>query len=184
MSVQRRYTSADLELLPHVEGTRYEIIDGELHVSSQPSWNHQRAGSQIWRAFEDWNDESGLGQATEAPGVIFAEDNNVAPDVVWISRARLNGALDSAGHLTVAPEIIVEVLSPGSANVRRDRDLKLGLYSRQRVQEYWLVDCRLRIVEVFRHNGRALEPVARLTEDAVLTTPLLPGFSCPLERLW
>ncbi len=76
MSVQRRYTSRDLELLPHVEGTRYEIIDGELHVSSQPSWNHQRTCGQIWRALENWNDATGLGEAAEAPGLIFAEDND------------------------------------------------------------------------------------------------------------
>jgi hypothetical protein len=55
MSVQRRYTSADLELLPDVEGTRYEIIDGELFVSKQPDWHHQRACSQLVRALENWN---------------------------------------------------------------------------------------------------------------------------------
>jgi Uma2 family endonuclease len=184
MSVQRRYTSADLELLPHVEGTRYEIIDGELHVSSQPSWNHQRAGSQVWRALENWNDETGLGQASEAPGLIFAEDQDVAPDIVWISKGRLEGALDNAGHLRVAPELIVEVLSPGSTNERRDRVLKLALYSRQGVQEYWIVDCRVRSVQVFRREGAALEPVATLMDGDALTSPMLPGFSCPLRRLW
>ena len=47
MSVQRRYTSRDLDLLPDVEGIRYEIIDGELHVSKQPSWSTsaRRTGS-------------------------------------------------------------------------------------------------------------------------------------------
>ena len=43
MSISRRYTSADLERLPDVEGTRYEIIDGELHVSRQPHWEHETA---------------------------------------------------------------------------------------------------------------------------------------------
>jgi Uma2 family endonuclease len=184
MSVQRRYTSRDLEDLPHVEGTRYEIIDGELHVSSQPSWNHQRACSRITGALNVWNDETGLGEATEAPGVIFAEDDDVAPDIVWISKGRLEGALDDAGHLTVAPELVVEVLSPGSANARRDRVLKLALYSRQRVDEYWIVDCRLRTVQVFRRAGDALELAATLVDDDALTSPLLPGFSCPLRRLW
>ena len=184
MSVQRRYTSRDLELLPDVEGVRYEIIDGELHVSKQPSWNHQRAGSQVWRALENWNDETGLGEATEAPGLIFAEDDDVAPDIVWVSNARLEGALDSAGHLRIAPDLIVEVLSPGSRNERRDRELKLALYSRQGVKEYWIVDCGLRRVLIFRRVGDALEPAATLTDDDALSSPLLPGFSCPLRRLW
>jgi len=184
MSVQRRYTSADLEAMPYVEGLRYEIIDGELHVTTAPSWHHNRAGSQIWRALENWNDETGRGEASEVPGVIFTDDNNVIPDVVWISRARLEGALDAAGHLTVAPDLVVEVLSPGADNERRDRILKMGLYARQGVEEYWLVDPALHIVEVFRHDGRTLELVATLSGDDALTSPLLPGFSCPLRRLW
>ncbi len=36
----RRYTSADLERLPAIEGVRYEIIAGELHVSTRPDWHH------------------------------------------------------------------------------------------------------------------------------------------------
>jgi Uma2 family endonuclease len=153
-------------------------------VSSAPSWNHNRAANQVWRALEDWNDETGLGQANTVSGVIFTDDNNVIPDVVWISRARLESGLDAAGHLTVAPEIVVEVLSPGADNQRRDRAEKLSLYSRQRVQEYWLIDPSLRLVEVFRHDGRTLELVATLSGDDALTSPLLPGFSCPLARLW
>ncbi|HZO30012.1 MAG TPA: Uma2 family endonuclease [Chloroflexota bacterium] len=184
MSVQRRYTSRDLDLLPHVEGTRYEIINGELHVSSQPSWRHQRAASRICTALTNWSDETGLGEPTAAPGVIFAEDDDVAPDIVWISTASLEVGLDSAGHLTLAPDLIVEVLSPGSTNVRRDRVLKLDLYSRQGVKEYWIVDCRLRTVDVYRRGSSALELVATLADDDALTSPLLPGFSCPLRQVW
>ena len=62
-----------------------------------------------------------------APGLIFADDDDVAPDVVWISRERLAGTLDQTGHLHTAPELVVEVLSPGSVNERRDREVKLKL---------------------------------------------------------
>ncbi|HBY76579.1 MAG TPA: hypothetical protein DEG47_06160, partial [Cyanobacteria bacterium UBA11148] len=48
--------------------------------------------------------------------------------------------LDEAGHLTAAPELIVEVLSPGVENVRRDQEVKLKLYSSRGVQEYWIVN--------------------------------------------
>lgn len=184
MSVQRRYTSADLDLLPDIPGVRYEIIDGELHVSKRPSWNHQRAGSRIWRALENWNDETGLGEASEAPGLIFADDDDVAPDVVWISKARLAGALDTAGHLTTAPELVVEVLSPGTANVRRDRISKFDLYARHGVQEYWIVDCGRRIVDVFRLEGTRLRPIGSLANDDILTSTLLPDFALPLRNIW
>jgi Uma2 family endonuclease len=78
----------------------------------------------------------------------------------------------------------VEVLSPGARNERRDRDLKLKLYSRQGVQEYWIADWLLRTIQVYRRQEAELRLVATLRGDDVLTSPLLPGFSCPLPSLW
>jgi Uma2 family endonuclease len=184
MSVQRRYTSADLDLLPAIGGVRYEIIDGELHVSKQPTWRHQRACNRVSTALTNWSDATGLGEATPAPGLIFAEDDDVAPDVVWISKERFEGALDDAEHLRKAPELVVEVLSPGSRNERRDRETKLALYARHDVLEYWIVDCRLRTVYVFRRDGDELMLAATLMDDDMLTSPILPGFSCAVRRLW
>ena len=184
MSTSLRYTSADLEALPDIEGVRYEIIDGELFVSKQPRWHHQYTGLRISIALELWNDRSGLGVTNVAPGLIFAEDEDVAPDVVWISHARLAEVLDDGGHLRAAPELVVEVLSPGSRNERRDRELKLKLYSRQGVQEYWIVDWRLRTVQVYRRAQARLRLVATLAGEDEITSPLLPGFSCPLQTLW
>lgn len=184
MSIAQRFTTADLELLPDVEGWRYEIIDGELHVSKQPSWEHQYSCTAVSSALFVWSDGARLGVTMVAPGVLFAEDDDVAPDVVWISHERLEALKDRAGHLRGAPELAVEVLSPGSANERRDRDAKLRLYSRQGVDEYWIVDWRSRTVEVYRHDRGALQLVTSLGSEDVLTSPLLPGFSCPVSTLW
>ncbi|MDP8923398.1 MAG: Uma2 family endonuclease [Chloroflexota bacterium] len=184
MSTTRRFTSADLERLPDVEGTRYEIIDGELHVSKQPRWEHQYACSQAIVALQTWSNQTGLGLTLVAPGVIFSEDNDVAPDVVWISRERLAVLRDAAGHLRGAPELVVEVLSPGAANERRDREAKLRLYSRQGVDEYWILDWRTRTVELFRREDGTLRLVATLTSGDTLASPLLPGFACAVSTLW
>lgn len=184
MTVQRRYTSADLDILPEIEGIRYEIVDGELLVSKQPSWDHQIVCGEVFGYLRDWNRTSRLGRAVEAPGMVFADDDDdVVPDLVWISRSRLAGALDRAGHLTVGPELVVEVLSPGSANERRDREVKLGLYSRQGVDEYWIVDWQHR-VEVFQRRGDNLERAATLGDDDTLTSPMLPGFEVRVASLW
>ncbi len=53
----------------------------------------------------------------------------------WISKARLAIALDENGHLTIAPELNVEVLSPGTHWERRDRETKLKLYAERGLQE-------------------------------------------------
>jgi len=179
-----RWTSKDLASLPQIEGVRYEIIDGELYVSNAPHWHHQNAADEIQSALRAWNRVSRLGATVTAPGLVFAEDQDVIPDVVWISNERYARGLDVAGHLTIAPELVVEVLSLGSANERRDRDIKLSLYARRGVDEYWIVDWRLRQVEVFRCVGGELPLVETLTGDASLTSPLLPNFTCPISALW
>lgn len=184
MSTTRRYTSADLECLPDIEGVRYEIIDGELHVSKQPDWHHQLACTRASTALDSWSALTGAGVTLTAPGLVFTPDNDVAPDLIWISRDRLASSADASGHFRQAPELVVEVLSPGRQNEQRDRQAKLHLYSRQGVAEYWIVDWLAHTVEIYRRTDGALQLVATLGNGDTLTSPLLPGFTCPVSRLW
>jgi hypothetical protein len=115
--------------------------------------------------------------------VIFDEENAVAPDVAWVSRERLPGAIGEDGKLRVAPDLAVEVLSPGNQNERRDRDAKLRLYSVRGVREYWIVDWRAKSIEVYRRESAALNRVATLYAEDELTSPLLPGFTVKVARL-
>lgn len=178
-----RWTTADLELLPD-NGTRYEIIDGELFMTRAPHWGHQETCGKIFQELNTWLRSSGLGRAAINPGIIFTDADNVIPDVVWVSNERLAVLLDDAGHLTGAPELVVEVLSPGEENERRDREVKLKLYSLRGVQDYWVVDWRLQQVEVYRRERATLGLVATLFTNDELSSPLLPGFSCPVARLF
>lgn len=177
-----RWTTADLELLPD-NGNRYEIIDGELFVTRAPHWGHQQTCGRIFQELNTWSRESGLGQVAIAPGIIFTDADNVIPDVVWASNERLAILLDEAGHLTAAPELIIEVLSPGVENERRDREAKLKLYSSRGVREYWIVNWQLQHVEVYRREQAILVLVATLFTNDELSSPLLPGFVCPVIRL-
>lgn len=182
MTKAMRWTSADLEVLPE-NGSQYEIIDGELYVSRQPHWNHQRICVRVCALLEAWNMKTGSGIANFAPGIIFADDEDVAPDVVWISDERLAAAL-SDGKLHAAPELVVEVLSPGSTNERRDREAKLKLYSNRGVEEYWIIDWRLRQIEIHRRDEGRLKLVATLFDDDTLATPLLPDFEHKVSDLF
>jgi len=183
MPTALRWTSADLTLLPD-DGKRYEIIDGELYVSRQPHWHHQYTCGMIFSVLNTWSQHTQAGTPNLAPGVIFADDDDVVPDVVWISQARRAAALGPDGHLHAAPELAVEVLSPGSANERRDREVKLKLYSRRGVLEYWIVDWRTRQVEVYRQQDGMLCQAGTLSAVETLTSPLLPGFACPVASLF
>lgn len=179
-----RWTVRELELLPQNEGTYYEVIEGELFVTRTPHRRHQQVGGKIFQELNIWSQVSGLGEAIPSPGIIFSEADSVIPDVVWVSKERLAAIEDEAGHLTAAPELVVEVLSPGTQNIERDKKTKLKLYSATGVQEYWIVDRFSQQVEVYRSTAGKLTLVVTLSENEVLTSPLLPGFECPVSRFF
>lgn len=183
MTTSLRWTSADLDAFPD-DGKRREIIDGELYVTKQPNLYHQVVCGRIQAVLDEWSVSSGQGLAAGAPGVIFAEDEDVAPDVVWASNDVLAAGLDAAGHLHLPPELAVEVLSPGKKNIQRDREAKLKLYARQGVGEYWIVDWPRRTVEVFRRDGVVLALAATLSLSDTLSSPLLPGLAAPVARVF
>lgn len=178
-----RWTTADLDLFPD-DGKRYEIIDGELSVAGAPRWSHQEVTGRIFAALDSWCQDTDLGRAAINPGIIFTDEDNVIPDVVWASNERLAALMDEAEHLTGAPELVVEVLSLGKKDEQRDRQLKLKLYSQQGVQEYWIVDNTLQQVQVYRRDQAVLTLAITLQASDSLTSPLLPDFSCPLSRVF
>lgn len=153
-------------------------------MSTQPHFYHQFVCSKFVYQLGRWNEEAGLGEVAIAPGLIFAEDDDVAPDLVWISNARLSVALWPDGKLHAAPELVIEVLSPGSANERRDREAKLKLYSRRGVSEYWIASWQTRTVDVYRREEAELKLAVTLSESDTLESPVLPGFCCPVSALF
>ena len=177
------WTSRDLEMMPD-DGKLYEIVDGELYVSKQPHYHHQHLCLRLGGLLDAWCLQTGGGEVNAAPGLIFGENDDVAPDLVWNSRERLATALKDDGKLHVAPELVVEVLSPGMTNEHRDREIKLKLYSRHGVSEYWIVSWRERRIEVYRRMETVLTLVSTLYENDMLQSPLLPGFACPVSKLF
>ncbi len=185
MASTRRFTNADLESFPDaLDDTRYEVIAGELQVAHQPRWEHQFVNLTLGAALHGWGRRTRLGVANLAPGVIFSPEDDVAPDLIWISRERRAQGVHPDGKLYLAPEIAVEILSPGSVNERRDRDLKRKLYAREGVEEYRIVDWRTKQIAIYRRDGGTLEPALILNDADLLTSPLLPGFSFPVHDLW
>ncbi len=180
-----RWTTRDLDAMPDDGGWKcYEIIDGELLVTLAPHIRHQGAGGNIHVELEIWSRQSQLGKPFQAPGVIFTPTDAIIPDVVWISRERLASGIDQAGHLTIAPELMVEVLSLGDLNEQRDKEVKLKLYSLHGVQEYWFVNWQLKTLEIYRRTNAQLQLVATLLDGDSLTSPLLPGFSAPIAQIF
>ena len=118
------------------------------------------------------------------PGIIFSETDAVIPDVIWISNEKLNRFTDKSGHLTVAPELIIEVLSTSEKDIKRDRQTKLKLYSIHGVCEYWIIDRQQQLIEVYRREQGILKKGMTLYNADQSTSPLLPNFSCNLQEIF
>jgi Uma2 family endonuclease len=175
-----RWTVSQISDLPYNELEDYEVIEGELFVSTKPHWNHQRTGVNILLLIGNWNNQTNAGQFNSEFGIIFDDDNGVGPDVAWVSNERFATAYGNDGKLHSAPELLVEILSPGTNNIYRDRVAKLNLYSNHNVLEYWIVDWHTRQVEIYRRvqDTAPLTLVTTLQEQDTLSSPVLAGFSC------
>jgi Uma2 family endonuclease len=179
-----RLTIHDLADLPEDNATRYELIEGELHVTTAPHLDHQRVVGAIFLALHVWSRQTKAGTTIIAPGVIFADDEAMIPDLVWVSGARTAEVIGVDGKLHTAPDLVVEVLSPGAQNESRDRKLKHARYAFWGVPEYWITDRFTRTVEVYRLTGRAYTHVTTLGEADQIDSPLLPGFVCPISEFF
>ncbi|MFP4297757.1 MAG: Uma2 family endonuclease [Spirulinaceae cyanobacterium] len=179
------WTIQDINAMPDDGGwKRYEIIEGELFVTRAPHIRHQSVAGKLYLHLENWSETTGLGNAFQAPGVIFTPTDAVIPDVVWISEERLENGVDESGHLVVAPEIVIEILSPGEINEQRDKEVKRKLYSLYGVQEYWVADWRLKTIAVYRRNEAQLQQVCTLLEGDDLASPLLPDFRVAIASIF
>jgi Uma2 family endonuclease len=175
-------TVDDLDAMPE-DGNRYEVIEGELFVSCAPGLPHQLVTANIIGCFLKYLEGNPIGRIVPTPGLILSKYSGVIPDLVFYSHAR-GKEIIANDRLNAAPEIVIEILSPGRENVSRDRIAKRQLYAKHSVSEYWIVDSENRAVEVYRLTNQSLELVAGLRDNDELTSPSLPGFACPLSKIF
>jgi Uma2 family endonuclease len=174
-----RFTYDDYVLLP--EDRRYEVIDGELYLTPAPTPYHQIVKSRIERHLQDHVEKEALGMVLDAPcDVLLSQFDVLQPDIFFIASGRL--ATIGEKYISDAPDLVVEVLSPGTR--RRDRVIKTKRYAHFGVREMWIADPDKKIVEVFVHTPRGFHREALCAGDDVLRSPLLPGLEIPLARVF
>jgi Uma2 family endonuclease len=175
-------TVADLDIMPD-DGNRYEIIEGELFVSRSPTLTHQSVSGNLFRSVDTYLIQNPIGRLWLTPGVIFSEFSGVIPDLVFVSHERRN-EIASGDRIIGAPDLVIEIVSPGAENARRDRLAKRQLYGKYGVTEYWIVDFEKRTVEVYLLQGQTLKLQSILTGQNEITSSVLPGYRCKVETIF
>jgi len=160
------------------DGKRHEIIDGAHIVNAAPSTVHQHVSKRLQYQLYTKIELAGLGVLFNAPvDVQLSEFDVVQPDIVIVINDNVRKITST--KIKVAPDLVVEILSPSTSEL--DYTLKKELYERSGVQEYWIVDPFEQSVQqwVLVDGKFALMP----TNDPLHLT-IRPGISVAKDTIW
>jgi Uma2 family endonuclease len=180
--IQPLITVDDLNAMPD-DGNLYEVIEGELFVSKAPGLTHQDVSRELLTDLTIYLRRNPIGRVWTTPGVIFSQISGVIPDIVYVSNQRL-AEVASGERVRGAPDLVIEIVSPGIPNAQRDRVVKKQLYGKYAVREYWLVDLVSRTIEVYTLLNGGLDLAATYSGQDELVSSLLPGFTCKVEDIF
>ena len=153
-------TYSDYAALPD-DGRRYELHRGELSVTPAPGTRHQGVVLALTVLLYEHVKSRDLGTVFVSPtDCILSEVTVVQPDILYITTDR--SSIISERGIEGAPTLVVEVVSPSTA--RLDRDRKLTLYAEHGVPYYWIVDPGSRSVEAYALDGPAYALAGRLSD--------------------
>jgi len=169
------YRRVDYARLP--DEPRCELIYGRFYLSPSPRALHQIAAQLLWRRLDDIALRIG-GIAFMAPlDTVLADHTVVQPDILYISPQRIAIV---GQWIEGAPDLVIEVLSPGTA--RRDRSEKLRAYAELGVSEYWMADWMERQIDFMVNRDGKFHVVLPL--DGVYRSEVLPGIELDLADFW
>jgi len=179
-SDQGSWTYADYAALTGDE-CLYEVVNGVLYMTPAPSWSHQEVVLEIAAHLRSYIQLRKLGGVFVAPiDVALASNTVFQPDVVVLLKTGRDKLRDN--HIVGAPDLVVEVVSPGSALY--DRHDKNVAYAQAGVPEYWIVDTAAHTVELLALEGEKYRLAGVFQGKAVLPSKVLPGFNVAVEKFF
>lgn len=175
-SQERIYTIEDIYALPN--GTRAELIDGQIYYMAPPSRKHQKILLSLSRVISDYIDKNnGACEVDIAPFSVFLNENDknyVEPDISIICD---QNKLNDKGCVG-APDWIIEIVSPSSK--RMDYMIKLFKYRTAGVREYWIVDPDKDRITLYNFEK---DDIAEFSFADDIPVSIYPGFSINLSKL-
>ncbi len=172
-TVVHLYTWDDIKDWPESAG-RTEIVDGDLIVSPTPGGSHQRICTRLGARIEIFTEEHDLGVFYSSPfHVILDTHVHYEPDLCFVSKKR--ASIIQENYIDGPPDLIIEVIS--ESNRTHDTVVKFAHYEKYGVKEYWLVDQRDRLVNVFVLRGDKYEKLGAYTRGDAIKSEVLEGLS-------
>jgi len=162
---------------------RYDIIDGEFHfMAPSPGWYHQQDLGEIYTSLRRHVERRRLGHVVTAPMDVIISKSPMRtrqPDVLYVSGARLR-VIDERLHS--APELVVEVLSPGNTPKRVAE--KMRDYAAIGVLEAWVADPKRKTIAVLHPQGDEFRETAVYGAGQRLRSKVLPQLRLEAGRVF
>jgi Uma2 family endonuclease len=159
---------------------RYEVIEGELVMAPSPMTKHQRISGRLETLLRNFVVKRKLGEVFDAPfDVILSPDNVFQPDILFISNE--NMGILTEKNVQGAPDLIVEILSPGTAVY--DLGIKKEVYERTGVKEFWIIDPESNMALVYQNGEKGFEITGQAKKEGTLKSIVLKGFKINIEKL-
>ncbi|MGH2351789.1 MAG: Uma2 family endonuclease [Chloroflexota bacterium] len=160
---------------------RYELVRGEVVVMAPPGFEHGGRALTLGFHLQAFVQEHGGGVVVVEAGFLLARDPDVvrAPDVAFVSEARLPPPEQRAGFFPGAPDLAIEVVSPNDTATEVLEKVQEYLAAGSRL--VWVADARTRRVSVYRADGT----VQFLREEDTLSgEDVLPGFTLRVRDIF
>ena len=175
----QRSTASELFEMPD-DGFRYELVKGELRKMSPSGGEHGGVVYNLTGLLAPHTKDIGQGFGAETGFKIASDPDTVrAADITFVRRERIPGAGIPKNFWELAPDLVVEVLSPG--DTFSEVQEKVEDWLNAGVRAVWIVDSKRRIVTVYR----SLTDVTRLSEgDELDGGDVVPGFRCKVSEIF
>ena len=172
----KKLTKAEFWRLADAADCTYELIDGIAVAKMSPKYFHARSTGSIYRILHAWAKDRGRVEMEWA--FELSDDYTPVPDLIYVSFDRLPESWNENAACPVAPELAIEIISPGQTFGQLTQ--KASRYLAGGVLQVWVVDPASQSVTVF-YADRA--PITYL-QTGLITDDLLPGLSIDVESLF
>ncbi len=182
MSTTTVVTADELLTLPTGMGKRYELVAGELRTMSPSGWEHGEIVYNLQTVLGHYIREHGLGSGFGAEtGFLLRRDPDTvrAPDFAFIAKEHFPNPKPTEAFWPGAPDLAVEVLSPGDRMGEVDEKIEEWLAAG--CGAVWVVDPKLQTVTIYRSRT---DVQIKAAGETLVGDPVVPGFSCAVDELF
>lgn len=172
-----------MELTPDIKA---EFINGTVVMHSPASEDHNEATGHLFLSMGFYANLQNLGKVRIEKALVGFTRNDYEPDVAFW-RKEVADLFRPDMNVYPVPDLIVEVLSPGSENVRRDTEIKKADYAAHRVPEYWIVDPKQQTIEQHLLSttvSGVYELHKKVAIDDWIESTVLRGFRIPVKAVF